>query len=469
MSQCNKIILLMTYIERLKENVDEINASLSGTYLNKIQCLSDYDYLFSFSKSKSKSIFISLNVKNPFLKITDKKFYFNTSNSFFLRLKAKLLNSLFLKASIYNEDNILELEFIKTTDTYDKIHYSLFFEIFKSNSNLVLLVDKKVDEAFRFKGIDTHHPILKNAIYEPPLKAPYSKEIKDKDLLNENTYFDSIEKLHLSEKYKEINLELKRRKKSLEKKLDKIKVDQKEAQEKLIYKNYADYLLTILDEVKRGDEYFIYEDKKITLNESFSPTQNLERFYKVYKKAKATITSTKEYIEKTESEIEYLTSVINNLSLFNEDDYQEIIDELVNKKILKISHYKKPKNLKNAAKPYYISFNDTKIGFGKNSLQNDNLTFKYASKDDYFIHLKNIHSNHIIIFKHNLDDKTLEFALEFALFLSNKKDGEVILAKCKAIKKGKEPGLVLLSNYESYYIKEFHYDFNEYLKNVNRF
>ena len=273
----------------------------------------------------------------------------------------------------------------------------------------------------------------------------------------------------MSEKYKEINLELKRRKKSLEKKLDKIKVDQKEAQEKLIYKDNADYLLTILDEVKRGDEYFIYEDKKIPLNESFSPTQNLERFYKVYKKAKATITTTKEYIEKTESEIEYLTSVINNLSLFNEDDYQEIIDELVNKKILKISHYKKPKNLKNAAKPYYILFNGTKIGFGKNSLQNDNLTFKYASKDDYFIHLKNMHSNHIIIFKHNLDDKTLEFALEFALFLSNKKDGEVILAKCKTIKKGKEPGLVLLSNYESYYIKEFHYDFNEYLKNVNRF
>ena len=459
----------MTFLERLKSQVKEINANLAGSYLNKIQCLSEYDYIFSFSKSKSPSIFISLNVKNPFLRITNKKFLFNTTNQFYTRLKTKLLNSLFLKANIHNDDNILELEFIKTTDTYDKIHYVLLFEIFKSNSNLVLLVDNKVDEAFRFKGIDTHHPILKNAIYEAPIRTPFSKEIKDKDYENEENYFSNIERLHLEQKYREIILELKRRKKSLEKKVEKIKEDQDDAKNKLAYKEYADYLLTILDEVKRGDEYFIYEDKKITLNESFSPTQNLERFYKVYKKAKATITSTKEYIEKTESEIEYLTSVINNLSLFNEDDYQEIIDELVNKKILKISHYKKPKNLKNAAKPYYILFNDTKIGFGKNSLQNDNLTFKYASKDDYFIHLKNMHSNHIIIFKHNLDDKTLEFALEFALFLSNKKDGEVILAKCKTIKKGKEPGLVLLSNYESYYIKEFHYDFNEYLKNVNRF
>ena len=162
-------------------------------------------------------------------------------------------------------------------------------------------------------------------------------------------------------------------------------------------------------------------------------------------------------------------SIISNLTIFNEDDYQEIIDELINKKILKVKNYKKPKNIKNAAKPYYILFNGTKIGFGKSSLQNDNLTFKYASKDDYFVHLKNIHSNHLIIFKNELDDKTLEFALELAVFLAGKKDAEVLLAKCKTIKKGKEPGLVLLSNYESYYIKEFHYDFNKYLKEINRF
>ena len=207
-----------------------------------------------------------------------------------------------------------------------------------------MLVDKKVDEAFRFKGIDTHHPVLRNGIYEAPTKAQFSKEISEKDLLSEESYFENIERLHLAQKYKEINLELKRRKKSLD---------------------YADYLLTILSEVKRGDEYFVYEDQKIKLNESYSPSQNLERFYKIYKKAKSTILSTDEYIQKTEDEIEYLSLVISNLSLFNEDDYEEIIQELINKKILKVNHYKKPKNIKNAAKPYYIMFNDTKIGFGK--------------------------------------------------------------------------------------------------------
>ena len=77
----------MTLVERLEKIVNEINLNLAGSYLNKIQCLSEYDYLFSFSKSKSPSILISLNVKNPFVKTTNQKFMFNTSNQFYLRIK----------------------------------------------------------------------------------------------------------------------------------------------------------------------------------------------------------------------------------------------------------------------------------------------------------------------------------------------------------------------------------------------
>ena len=61
-------------------------------------------------------------------------------------------------------------------------------------------------------------------------------------------------------------------------KLEKIKEDQHEAEEKLKYKDYADALLINLNEVKRGDSFFIYEGEKINLNESFSPSENLERF-----------------------------------------------------------------------------------------------------------------------------------------------------------------------------------------------
>ena len=114
-------------------------------------------------------------------------------------------------------------------------------------------------------------------------------------------------------------------------------------------------------------------------------------------------------------------------------------------------------------------FNGIRIGFGKNSLQNDTLTFEYAKKDDYFLHIKNNHGNHIIIFDSNPSDEVIKFALQFCVYLSKQTDGEVIYAKAKTIKKGNVEGLVKLSKYESYYIKNLEYDFSTYLKGATRF
>lgn len=459
----------MKIIEKLQENINKINTELKNSYLNRISCLSEYDYLFSFSKPRSNSILLSLNIKNPFLTLTNKKYLFNESNSFYLKLKTKLQNSYFLGASIYNNDNILALDFLKTTDTYDKIRYKLIFEIFKSNSNLILLVDGKVDEAFRFKGIDTKHPIIKNVIYEPPTKAPFEKEVKEKDTIDEKEYFNAIERRHLLSTYKDVTLNLKRKLKSLEKKVVKINEDKEKAEQNLIYKSYADALLCVLDEVKRGDKSFEFAGETILLNEMYSPSENLQRFYKIYKKSKATIQSTIEQIKNTQNEIDYIKSVLSSVDYLNDDDFKEIIDELIKKDIIKIPKNIKPKNLKNAHHPYFVVFKDTKIGFGKNSTQNNELTFNKASKNDYFLHIKNNHGNHVIIFKKDLDDETLEFALGLVVYLSKQTDGEVILASCKDIKKGNEPGLVLMNKYESYTIKQLKYNYKEYVENASRF
>lgn len=459
----------MLIVDRLNLIVNEINESLKGSYLNRIECLNEYDYIFRFSRAKEKSIFISLNVRNPFIELLTKKYNFSSSSSFYAKLKTKLLNSCLTNAFVLNNDNIIVLEFNKTTDTYDKVHYQLVFEIFKSNPNLILLNDNKIEEAFRFKGIDTHHPIIKNIIYETPKKVGESKELQDKDVLYWRNYVDSLEQKYLSDKYKFVNVEIKRKLKSLNKKIDKIKEDQIAAQNKLTYKDYGDYFLTILNDVKRGDSYFDYYGEKIKINETYSPSDNLNYLYKTYKKAKLTIQSTKEYIEKTMDEISYLNSILASLYYLNDDDYQELIIELLDKKLIKNRGQKKPKNLKNAAKPYFILFNNTRIGFGKNSLQNDKLTFDYAKKDDYFLHIKNNHGNHVILFDSNPDDETIKFALQFCVYLSHQKDGEVIFTKVKTIKKGNQPGLVKLSNYESYYIKSIDYNFEEIIKNASRF
>ena len=455
--------------EKLEEIVSNINKDLKGSYLNRIECLSEFDYIFRFSRSKAKSIFISLNSKNPFVSLIDERYTFSSTSSFYQKIKNKLANSCLLGAKALNDDNILCLEFSKINDTYDKIHYFLIFEIFKSNTNLILLNEDKIEDAFRFRGIDTNHPILKNAKYLPPEKLNFAKEVKEKDIENEKYYIQNLESLYVAAKYKEVALNIKRKIKSLNKKIEKIKDDQNEATKKLNYKDYADYFLTIMSEIKRGDSYFDYFGEKIKINENYSPSQNLNQLYKIYKKAKQTLLSTKDYIDKTEYEIDYLTSVYSSLPYYNENDYLELIPELIEKKLLKEKHNKTPKNLKNAAKPYYLLHNGVKIGFGKNSLQNDNLTWKYASRNDYFLHTKNEHGNHVIIFSSELDDELLEFACEFCAFLTGHNDGEIIVAQCSKTKKGSEPGLVKLSSYESYLIKSLKYDFASLIKEAKRF
>ena len=339
--------------EKFVEIVSNINKDLRGSYLNRIECLSEFDYIFRFSRSKSKSIFISLNSKNPFVTLIDERYTFSSTSSFYQKIKFKLANSCLINASTVNDDNILSLEFSKINDTYDKIHYFLIFEIFKSNANLILLNEDKIEEAFRFRGIDTNHPILKNVKYLPPEKLNFSKEVKEKDEQYEKFYVQNLESLYVASKYKEISLNIKRKIKSLNKKLEKIKEDQDEATKNLKYKNYGDHFLTIMDEIKRGDSYFDYYGQKIKINENFSPSQNLNQLYKTYKKAKQTLISSKDYVDKTEHEIDYLNSVFASLPFYNENDYQELIPELIEKKLLKTAKQKTPKNLKNAAKPYY--------------------------------------------------------------------------------------------------------------------
>ena len=102
----------MLIIAHLANIVKEINETLKGSYLNRIESFNEYDYVFRFSRSKAPGIFITLNVKNPFVSLLNKKFNFGTLSPFYSRLKTKLLNSCLLGASTFNGDNILKLDFL---------------------------------------------------------------------------------------------------------------------------------------------------------------------------------------------------------------------------------------------------------------------------------------------------------------------------------------------------------------------
>ena len=459
----------MNLLDKLNDNVVQINEQYRNSNLFKIQELTAYDYLFSFSKNRQNSVLISVNLQNPFIKITNKKFLQNRNSAFFQHLKTRLLNAYFIGCEIINNDNIIAFNFVKTNDTYDKIEYKLIFEMFKNNCNIILTSKNLVVEAYRYKGLDTNHPILNNVNYEHPVNTIISKDFTQEDEKRIETYFTEIETKYLSEKYSSLISSIKRKRKTLIKKVDKLKEEQVCAKEHECFKDYGDALKMNFDVVKKGDSSFVYNDIKIPLKKEYSPSKNLEYFYKMYKKSKLTIESTKKYIIETGNEIQYLDNILATISLYNEDEYQQLINDLLDNKLVKIKYKKNNKKSTNAHKPYYILFNGTRIGYGKNNVQNDELTFNIATKHDSFLHISKAHGPHIVIFNDDPSDEIIQFACELSLFLAKVTDGDVIYSKIMYLKKTPNLGQVRMSKYETYHINKIRSDMSEYVANSLRF
>ena len=95
-----------------------------------------------------------------------------------------------------------------------------------------------------------------------------------------------------------------------------------------------------------------------------------------------------------------------------------------------------------------------KILYGKNASSNNELTFKVATKDDWYLHIKDYHGAHIIIEDPNPSNEVKLVAAELALILSNKSAGEIMIAKMKDVKKGHALGEANLLNYSTIVLNE---------------
>ena len=91
---------------------------------------------------------------------------------------------------------------------------------------------------------------------------------------------------------------------------------------------------------------------------------------------------------------------------------------------------------------------NTKIFFGKNMQQNNDISFKIAKKEHYYFHIKDYHGSHVVIANDNPSKEMILTAAEMCLILSNKTSGDVQYTQIKNIKKGPELGLALLNSYE---------------------
>ena len=142
----------------------------------------------------------------------------------------------------------------------------------------------------------------------------------------------------------------------------------------------------------------------------------------------------------------------------NDDELLSLCQELLPKQ----SQKKKVSPIKYGT----ILLGNTKILYGKNASSNNELTFKVASKDDYYLHIKDYHGAHVIIKNNKPTNEEKLLAAEICLILSNKTAGEVMIASMKDVKKGQALGEANLLNYSTILLNEVRESTVNLLKNL---
>lgn len=230
----------------------------------------------------------------------------------------------------------------------------------------------------------------------------------------------------------------------------------KDTEKKDKFKEYGDLLTTYGYSIKEGSKEFetvnYYNGKtvKITLDPTISPIENAKKYFNKYSKLKRTSEALETIIVETKNSIDYLESINVAIDMATtEDDLKAINEELVQTGFIKKKHTNK--KTKNNSKPlHFISSDGFDIYVGKNNIQNEHLTFKIATGNDWWFHSKSFPGSHVIVKCNNqeLPDNTFEEAARLAAFYSkgsNQDKVEIDYIQKKHVKKvaGAMPGFVI--------------------------
>ena len=199
--------------------------------------------------------------------------------------------------------------------------------------------------------------------------------------------------------------------------------------------------------------YYTNEEITIPLDPTMTPAENSKKYFDKYGKLKRTEEALTEQIADTRSEIEHLESVSNALDIaLAESDLAQIKEELMEYGYIK-KHYdrKKGQKAQSKSKPFhYVTEDGYDIYVGKNNFQNDELTFKFATGNDWWFHAKKMAGSHVVVKSKDgeLPDHIFEIAGQLAAYYSKGRTApkvEIDYIQKKQVKKpaGAKPGFVV--------------------------
>ncbi len=236
------------------------------------------------------------------------------------------------------------------------------------------------------------------------------------------------------------------------------------------YKKYGDLITANIWRLSRGQSEASFEDYEsmnedgsfrtvsVELDPRLSPAANAQRYYKKYNKSKNAKRELTRQLELSEAELEYIYSVFDALThAETPTDLTEIRDELYRSGYAsKMKSY----SVHKSHAPGFMEFctpDGKRVLCGKNNLQNEHITHKLASKQDYWFHAKNTAGSHVVLVTDGEEPTNLDFtvAAEIAAYYSKAEGANIAVdyTLAKNVKKpaGTKPGFVIYhTNWTAY-------------------
>lgn len=346
-------------------------------------------------------------------------------------------------------------EILQTQELTAKNLQSLFQGLGRDTANELerILVSEKLSAFRNFFNQETK-PCLTETSFSPvPFANQGGEPFANLSDLLDTYYKDKAERDRVKQQASEL---IRRVENELQKNRHKLKKQEKEllatdnAEE---FRQKGELLTTFLHQVPNDqdqvilDNYYTNQPIMIALDKALTPNQNAQRYFKRYQKLKEAVKYLTDLIEETKATILYLESVETVLNQAGLEEIAEIREELIQTGFIRRRQREKIQKRKKLEQ-YLASDGKTIIYVGRNNLQNEELTFKMARKEELWFHAKDIPGSHVVI-SGNLDpsDAVKTDAAELAAYFSQGRLSNLVQVDMIEVKKlnkptGGKPGFV---------------------------
>lgn len=217
--------------------------------------------------------------------------------------------------------------------------------------------------------------------------------------------------------------------------------------------------------IKRGDRVLKCQDYydpdcgeiEIALDPLKTPQQNAAAMFREYNKLKGARSHLTGLIAQGETQLDYLNSVLEMLSLSeSEKDISDIRRELEETGYIRRQSGGKQSRIKAQAPLRFVTDDGFEVLAGRSNIQNDQLTTKLCRRTDYWFHTQKVHGSHVILRCSDSEPTPLAIsqAAAIAAYYSQGRDGGKIAVDYTMLRfvrkpSGALPGKVVYTDYKT--------------------